>query len=196
MRLLPSVIWRQSGRVTPRNKEASEDARRTSILRGLLPSKLISDENGLSSASIELRKKDKPLSRSYRRRDSSISLVHLPEDHQAKQKRKKYCEQTQSRFFEKLPGEIRVMIYEYVAGPGHTVHLTLGGRPLRYGQFVCCSNLDSFLGIAKRLEEANVPFDEATRRCTCTVLVGGSQGACAHRIANDLLKWSLTCRKS
>ncbi|PVI00886.1 hypothetical protein DM02DRAFT_592037 [Periconia macrospinosa] len=76
--------------------------------------------------------------------------------------------QNQSSFFDKLPPEVRNLVYGYVMGE-ETVHLTMGAKK-RFAHFVCQDECTSDY-ISSRDEGRDDRVDQGW--CRCKVLVGG-----------------------
>lgn len=159
--------------------------------------------------------KGSPMFPVLRRKSSTISLLNAEGAHKAR-------DQMQSPFFAKLPAEVRLLIYEYVAGEGETVHLTLGlgSRKMRYGHFVCPHRNPSWtetIGEAGVIGEGDVDEEvdlgEALRlhvgkgergggargggwlerKCGCKILVGG--GKEAKRLDGGLFALVRVCQR-
>ncbi|KAF2185867.1 hypothetical protein K469DRAFT_575050 [Zopfia rhizophila CBS 207.26] len=105
------------------------------------------------------------------RRKSTLSITSTPDP----ELDARTNAQGQSTFFEKLPLELRQMVYELVVGE-EVVHLTLGAKG-RFGHFLC---EEGGLGLGLGWE------------CSCRVLVGGRE---CRRLDHHLLSFLTTCRR-
>jgi hypothetical protein len=154
------------------NVEGSEKARHSLFARHLSGKGKSHGQTPAAGSSDEI---SQPQFQLGRRRKSTLSLTgsHDP----ALDARTK--DQMQSMFFGKLPYEIRIMIYEFLAGEGETIHLTLGNKRKNYGHFIC---------------EKGYEDDEAQSRdyCGCKILVGGGR---FKKLDSGFFSFLRTCRR-